>query len=416
MSESVSDPRILIVDESRMVRAMLAKQIRGTYAFREEANGELAWQALVIDPSIQMVVCSLSMPLLNGDELLARMRASALSRLARMPMLLIAGDNADAVERAKAHGATDFIDRQSLADDLLSRIDTVLKSFAMPEKAETVEVVKEEDEVKEAEDVMHTEAGAAGSNLLSEEPLTALVAQEMTQARENGEQVNVLVMEFDDVADLRKRYGDDTVRQLQERFVAIIGSRVRAEDRLGYHVDDQLAIISPGITREACQAFSDRLRKAIKKAKISSHGDRLNLSVSAGIANFPQDGVDSADALLELASDRLWAAQQAGGDCVVAAEAASDDQLENQPENQAQELTIEQALALLETGGKSRVTPYLPTLGYRLLPLLKLLDRELKLGLSLGGAEIKLRKMWHSARDGHALSAPDVASEQDEHA
>ena len=121
MSESVDNPRILIVDESRMVRAMLAKQIRGTYAFREEANGELAWQALVIDPSIRMVVCSLSMPLLNGDELLARMRASALSRLARMPMLLIAGDNADAVERAKAHGATDFIDRQSLADDLLSR-------------------------------------------------------------------------------------------------------------------------------------------------------------------------------------------------------------------------------------------------------------------------------------------------------
>ena len=415
MSESVSDPRILIVDESRMVRAMLAKQIRGTYAFREEANGELAWQALVIDPSIRMVVCSLSMPLLNGDELLARMRASALSRLARMPMLLIAGDNADAVERAKAHGATDFIDRQSLADDLLSRIDTVLKNFATPEKAETTA-----ETAKEAEDGVHTEVSAEGSTLLSEEQLTALVAQEIKRARENDEQVNVLVMKFDNVADLRKRYGDDTVRQLQERFVAIIGSRVRAEDNLGYHVDDQLAIISPGITREACQAFSDRLRKAIKKAKISSHGDRLNLSVSAGIANFPQDGVDSADALLELASDRLQAAQQAGGDCVVTADVAGDDQpenqSENQPENQAQELTIEQALALLETGGKSRVTPHLPTLGYRLLPLLKLLDRELKLGLSLGGAEIKLRKMWHSAKSGNALSVPDIESEQDDHA
>ena len=32
-------PRILIVDESRMVRAMISKHIREFYDFREEANG-----------------------------------------------------------------------------------------------------------------------------------------------------------------------------------------------------------------------------------------------------------------------------------------------------------------------------------------------------------------------------------------
>ena len=41
-------PRILIVDESRMVRAMIIKHIRELYDFREEANGEAAWQVLVL--------------------------------------------------------------------------------------------------------------------------------------------------------------------------------------------------------------------------------------------------------------------------------------------------------------------------------------------------------------------------------
>lgn len=57
-------PRILIVDESRMVRAMLIRHIRDQYDFREEADGEAAWQVLVLDHSIELVICSLSLPVL----------------------------------------------------------------------------------------------------------------------------------------------------------------------------------------------------------------------------------------------------------------------------------------------------------------------------------------------------------------
>ena len=53
-------PRILIIDESRMVRAMLIKHIRDFYDFREEADGEAGWQVLVLDHSIELVICSLS--------------------------------------------------------------------------------------------------------------------------------------------------------------------------------------------------------------------------------------------------------------------------------------------------------------------------------------------------------------------
>ena len=69
-------PRVLIVDESRMVRAMIIKHIRDSYDFREESNGEAAWQVLVLDQSIQLVICSLSLPVLDGDGLLVLFRTS----------------------------------------------------------------------------------------------------------------------------------------------------------------------------------------------------------------------------------------------------------------------------------------------------------------------------------------------------
>ena len=127
MDTSTALPRILIVDESRIVRAMLIKHIREHYDFREEANGEAAWQVLVLDQSIQLVICSLSLPVLDGDGLLVRVRSSRLARLSQMPMLMISGDNDEVLERAKAHGASDFISRGAVGPELLARIDSLLK-------------------------------------------------------------------------------------------------------------------------------------------------------------------------------------------------------------------------------------------------------------------------------------------------
>ena len=127
MTEQSPLPRILVVDESRMIRAMLVRQIREFYDFREEADGESAWQVLVLDHSVTLVICSLSLPVLDGDGLLARVRASRLERLAQMPMLMISGDDEQVIERARSHGASDFIRRGTGGAELLARVDSLVR-------------------------------------------------------------------------------------------------------------------------------------------------------------------------------------------------------------------------------------------------------------------------------------------------
>ena len=112
-TSSPERPRILIVDESRMARAMLGKTLREHFDVREESDGESAWQVLVLDHSIRLVICALALPVLDGDGLLQRLRGSRLQRLARVPMLMVSGDDDAAVERARNHGASDFIARSA---------------------------------------------------------------------------------------------------------------------------------------------------------------------------------------------------------------------------------------------------------------------------------------------------------------
>ena len=126
MEDPSQSPRILIVDESRMARAALIKRVRERYGFREEVNGEAAWQALVLDHSIQLVICPLTLPLLEGDGLLVRIRASRLARLRQMPVLVIAGDNQEANQRARELGASELVSRSIDGSELLSRIATLI--------------------------------------------------------------------------------------------------------------------------------------------------------------------------------------------------------------------------------------------------------------------------------------------------
>ena len=377
MENSNPLPRILIVDESRMVRAMIIKQIREFYDFREEADGEAAWQVLVLDQSIELVICSLSLPVLSGDDLLVRVRSSRLARLAQMPMLMIAGDNTEVLERAKSHGASDFISRNTVAAELLARIDSLLK------------LAQVRHQLKEnlAQNVQNPETG-----LFTRKYIELQAVQAMSHAMRHGGEVSAMVMGFDNVGELREEHGADAVAQLQKRFIAMLVGKIRKEDSLGHYAGSQLVVVSPGTPYPDCESFGNRLCRAIHEANIAIRGHRLNLSVSIGVANSPLDGVSSAGALIELAGARLKAAQQAGGNRVIACHV--------DPSKVAVAPTIERALDMIRMGHESEVVPHLAVLGRQVLPLLKLLERDLELGVLISQIEKSLPATSQDPGDG----------------
>jgi len=359
-------PKILIIDESRMVRAMLIKHVRDFYDVREEADGEAGWQVLVLDHAIDLVICSLSSPVLDGDGLLVRVRSSRLARLTKMPMLMIAGDNDEALARAKSHGASDFINRSTPGPELLARIDSLLK------------LAQAENQLKEnlEQHVQNPESG-----LFTRKYIELQAAQAMSHAMRHNSEVSAIVMGFDNVGSLREEHGADVMEQLQKRFVDMLVSKIRKEDSLGHFAGSQLVAISPGTPYPACESFGNRLREAIRVANITIHGRRLNLSVSVGVSNSPADRVMSAGSLIELAGSRLRAAQQAGGNRVIACHADSGAKIVPVAPG------IDKAIELIKAGREGEVVPHLSDLGRQLLPLLDVLNRALKWGLSMAEVE-----------------------------
>ncbi|MFW5397452.1 MAG: response regulator receiver modulated diguanylate cyclase [Candidatus Accumulibacter regalis] len=367
-------PRILIVDESRIVRTQFIQLIRDHYDFREEVDGEGGWQALVIDPSIQLVISalSMSMPVLDGDGLLARLRSSRLARLRQIPVLMIAGDDEAANARARALGASDFIAGGIGASELLARIDSVLR------------LAQAQNELREnpERDAQHPDTG-----LPTRQRVEVQAAQAMSYALRHESPVSILIMGFDRFDALRNEHGEDLVKELHKRFASMLATKVRKEDSLGHYSGSDLAVVSPGTPYPACEAFANRLREAFAVANIAVHGKRLNLSVSVGVANTPVDRLNSASSLLTLAAQRLKTAQEAGGNRVVA---CGDRSSSRQPAPR-----LGHAIDLIKAGHESAVIPHLLQLGNEVLPFLELLERELKLGLPLAELRKRTRDREH---------------------
>lgn len=110
---------VLIVDDSRFVRASMMRSLSGRFRVQQADSGERAWELLLLDDSIRAVLSDLSMPGVDGFELLRRVRGSLLPRIRDLPFAVMSGAD-DVLARARALdlGADRFAVKGAAVDEL----------------------------------------------------------------------------------------------------------------------------------------------------------------------------------------------------------------------------------------------------------------------------------------------------------
>ena len=101
--------KILIVEDSKMNRRMLVDTLQDSYQLVEAENGEIAWNILQADgDTIDMVLSDIVMPVMDGFELLNRIKHN--SKLRRIPIIVVTSLNETENEiRALDLGALEVI-------------------------------------------------------------------------------------------------------------------------------------------------------------------------------------------------------------------------------------------------------------------------------------------------------------------
>jgi CheY-like chemotaxis protein len=129
-------PTVLIVDDSRFVRATMVRALGADFLLQQAESGERAWEMLLLDESIRAVLSDLTMPGMDGFELLRRVRESVLPRVAGLPFAVLSGaDDPAHRARAAALGADRFVVKgdgfDAMREWLAGRLDPRVRSPAV---------------------------------------------------------------------------------------------------------------------------------------------------------------------------------------------------------------------------------------------------------------------------------------------
>jgi diguanylate cyclase (GGDEF)-like protein len=375
--------RVLVADDSRVIRKAVAKILGEDFEILEAEDGEDGWQLLARDERIEVLITDIMMPRLDGYGFICRVRASETSRIRDIPIIVITGAQDETTrERAYACGATDFIVKPIDAVQMLARARAHAKLDQTTRKlTETEHALGEQSAVDPL------------TQLHSRRYFVEHGAQDVAFAGRHEHELSVIRLDIDQFPDVPPHHGEATGNKILVWTANILLQACRTEDTVARLVDSEFAIIAPATGRVEAAVLCERIRSAVAKKPFVDTGININLTVSLGLASLGRDGGDSIDALLGAAGRHLALARAAGGNRLGVGYqeeiAAPEESVMEQPD-------LETALKLLENGDGGKLIPYLPDLMLRVAPLLDFAARNLDLDF---GYDIEsLKEKFSSAK------------------
>jgi diguanylate cyclase (GGDEF)-like protein len=362
-SEHFPLPRILVVDDSRIVRATIKKHLGIAYDVIEEADGEAGWQRLLDDESIQVLISDLTMPELDGLGLLARVRSAGDGRLYFLPVIIISGEEDDATKQKCVEcGATDFITKSTDKTEMLARVAANIQLAAVQQELVIARTEKAQEIARDST------TGVSSSNLLMLQ-----MEQSMAYALRHNSEVTLLLLEIDHYQPLKQKLGERLASQMLSLLAKLLAAKLRREDTLAHVGGPQFAIVAPGTSLSEVRVMADRLRQGVAAARINYRDERLTVTASVAVANSWHDDTHSAPALFNKATTRLYGS--IGSDRIL---------MPDENVNRLPVLSLADALLMLHKGQQAEVAPHLPALLTSLQPLLDLANAEYGVDWSLG--------------------------------
>jgi len=330
--EAYAEPRILVVDDSSLMRSMLVKILaRVGYSAVTTANsGAAAFAALGVTgvaPAAAFDLILMDMVLPDTDGITAIRTLNARPESRNIPMIMVTGEQDEAILReAFAAGAMDFVTKPVNEVVLLARIGSALRLKREIDQR----IARERDlEVREQELAV---ANAELARLSLTDALTGVANRrhfdqrlraEWSRAARDGTPLALLLADLDHF----KRYNDTYGHQLGDRCLALVASALRdhtgrANDLVARYGGEEFAVLLPNTELAGAAAVGERLRAAVAALAIphsaSPTGPIVSLSLGAATARPTAEVAEMT--LIATADGVLYRAKETGRNRVAIAE------------------------------------------------------------------------------------------------
>ena len=136
------------------------------------------------------------------------------------------------------------------------------------------------------------------------------LAREMDRGRRSGSSLAVIMVDVDNLKEYNDRFGHLGGSAALKELAELMRRNTRSVDVVAKYGGDEFCLLLPDAGWEGAESLAERLRTKISDHVFEADAPR-RLTVSMGLAVFPEEGTDPRD-LLHQADQRLYAAKLSG--------------------------------------------------------------------------------------------------------
>ncbi len=300
--------RVLVVDDSLVIRKAIEKHLKADFAVLLAADGEAAWEIISGDPDIKALITDIEMPRLDGYGLICRIRAAEDPHVRGLPVIAITGAEDDETKvRAFACGATDFIIKPIDPLQLHARVHAHVRFTDASRRLAEAEASLEDESVIDPL-----------TRLCSRRYFRQRAEPEMAHAVRRGGDFLLVRLDVDRIKQIYAQHGDDAVDALLVWLAEILRRVCRNEDTIARIGGAEFAILAMATGKDRGEVVCNRIRAAVAAEPFRHGTDAIVVTTSIGFVSLDENRLRPLEDILALAERRLIHAKSEGGNRVSA--------------------------------------------------------------------------------------------------
>lgn len=304
----------LLIDDDESVRRKVREDLseEGLFTrFHEAGNGLEGFKILANHAAeLDVVLCDLEMPEFDGLKFL-QMRA-AREDFAAVPVIFLTS-RSETTHRVRGFemGASDYLAKPVSKQELRLRARNQLKIHRL--QTALRKVVGELSRLSRTDPL---------TQLPNRRHFVETIEREYQRAERYEGALGLLIIDIDHFKTVNDTHGHLVGDKVLRDVAGILAYGLRQSDMAARFGGEEFAVLLPETDIEGAMLVAERYRREVAGREFKVDDLRLQLTVSIGVASFPQNPAKDATDLMRIADEALYAAKQQGRNRSIAASSA----------------------------------------------------------------------------------------------
>ena len=216
------------------------------------------------------------------------------------PILFLGKTRRDITVRAEGF---DFIENTANKDELIVRVNALLKIKAIKDKLETVSTT---DDL---------------TGLHNRKYLQERLEEEISRSRRYGTKLSCILFDIDFFKVVNDMYGYEWGDILLRNIANKLDAMIRKEDILTRYGDEEFLLVLPNTSEDNAFLFGERFRREVEKMEFIPAGEEEahRVTISGGISTYPcmPDVDEDANTVIRYAEHALYNAKHRGKNKII---------------------------------------------------------------------------------------------------